>query len=100
MIEGAELLELFQWENNTIAETKKDLAKISDIKSELADVLIYCLELSALLGLDAEQIVRDKLVHNSKKYPAQLFKQSHGDNQQTKIAYRAIKREYRRKNNS
>jgi len=56
MIEGAELLELFQWENLSLEEIKKNKEKISEIKKELADVLIYCLEMSVLLGLDTEKL--------------------------------------------
>ena len=37
MIEGAELLELFQWENLSLEEVKKNKKKISEIKKELAD---------------------------------------------------------------
>ena len=38
MIEGAELLEHFQWENLTVAEVKKDGNKLTEIRKELADV--------------------------------------------------------------
>jgi NTP pyrophosphatase (non-canonical NTP hydrolase) len=61
MIEGAELLEVFQWENPELTDVKNDKVKLEAIKKELADVLIYCIELSVLLGLDTEAIIRKKL---------------------------------------
>ena len=95
MIEGAELLELFQWENQSLEEIKKNKEKIVEIKKELADVLIYCLEMSVLLGLDTEKIIRQKLAHVAKKYPAKLMRKrkeaaAGGD-------YMRIKKEYRAK---
>src|SRR5690348_11271475 len=73
-IESAELLELFQWTNQSLQEVKKDKKKIESIKSELADVLLYCFDMSVLLGLDTEKILLDKLEKVKKKYPAHLFK--------------------------
>lgn len=98
MIEGAELLELFQWENQALEEVKKNKEKIAEIKKELADVLIYCLEMSVLLGLDTDKIIRQKLALVSKKYPAKLMlKRSEdaggGDYMRIKKEYRAKKLE-------
>ncbi len=73
-IESAELLEIFQWTNQSIDEVKKDKEKIEQIKNELADVLTYCFEMSVLLGLDTEKLWMDKLKKVKKKYPAHLFK--------------------------
>lgn len=70
MIEGAELLELFQWEEASLADVKKDKAKMAEIKKELADVFIYALDLSVTLGLDTEKIILEKLALVKKKYPA------------------------------
>ncbi len=92
MIEGAELLELFQWENLPLSEIKKNKKKIEEIKGELADIFIYVLEMSVLLDLDTEQIISRKLAHAQKKYPAKLMKQSKGDS-----TYWKIKKEYRKK---
>jgi NTP pyrophosphatase (non-canonical NTP hydrolase) len=93
MIEGAELLEIFQWENLSLAEVRQDSVKMSEIKKELADVMIYGLEMSVLLGLDTEKIIRQKLMHVAKKYPAKLMRK------RTEAAagseYLRIKKEYR-----
>lgn len=73
-IESAELLELFQWTNQSLDEVKKDKEKMEQIKKELADVLTYCFDLSVLLEFDTGQIILDKLEKIKLKYPAHLFK--------------------------
>lgn len=93
MIEGAELLELFQWQNLSLEEVKKDKEKMIEIKKELADVMIYCLEMSVLLGLDTKKIVNQKLNLVAKKYPAKLMK-SRKENTGNK-EYLRIKKEHR-----
>ncbi len=96
MIEGAELLELFQWENLTLEEVKRQPEKMEHIKKELADVLIYALEMSILLGFDTEKIVRQKLAHATKKYPAKLMKQAKQE-PGTESLYWRIKKAHRRR---
>lgn len=64
-IEAAELLELFQWSESTDLEA---------VKSELADVLTYCILLSHQLGVEPAQIMRNKLEITRTKYPIEKFK--------------------------
>ncbi len=97
-IEAAELLELFQWENQTLEEVKKDKEKIEQIKKELADVLTYCFDMSVLLEFDTGKILLDKLEKVKEKYPAHLFKNR--DKKQdagSEDIYWKIKKEHRRK---
>ena len=94
-IEASELLEIFQWSDQSLAQVKKDAEKIYLIKKELADVMICCLEMTSQLGIDTRQIILDKLAMIDKKYPAKLMrdrkdKAGHG-------LYLEIKKEYRRK---
>lgn len=96
-IEAAELLELFQWESLTIAETKKDKEKFENLKKELADVFIYAIEMAVLLGLDSEKIIREKLAASKKKYPAHLFRNRKKQEPGTEDVYWKIKKEYRTK---
>jgi NTP pyrophosphatase (non-canonical NTP hydrolase) len=89
-IEASELLEIFQWSDETLVETKKNKEKIEIIKKELADVLIYCLDMSVLLGLDTGKIIIEKLNLVKKKYPTDLINKNNGDK-----LYLKIKNEHR-----
>jgi dCTP diphosphatase len=95
-IEAAELLELFQWQSLDIKSTKKDKEKMEKLKGELADVFLYAIEMAVLLDLDSEKIIRAKLAHIEKKYPAKLMKKIKGE-KGTQEAYLKIKHEYRAK---
>lgn len=64
-LEAAELLEVFQWSG---ADTSGD-GREDKIREELADVFIYCLLLSDVMGIDPLQIMEDKLKVNREKYP-------------------------------
>lgn len=79
MIEGAELLEIFQWENRSLEEVKANKEKVEEIKKELADVFLYAFDLAVLLEIDTEKIIRTKLAAVEKKYPAKLMKQEKGE---------------------
>lgn len=59
-IEAGELLECFQWNAEVDA---------AQVQGELADVLTYCIMLTNRLGVDPNQIVRDKLAVTRVKYP-------------------------------
>jgi NTP pyrophosphatase (non-canonical NTP hydrolase) len=96
MIEGAELLELFQWENLSLEEIKKDKEKLEEIKKELADVIIYAIEMSVLLDFDTRKIIHKKLTHVQKKYPAKLMRGTKKE-PGTEGVYWRIKKEYRKK---
>lgn len=61
IIEAAELLENYQWEDI--------LPDTENVKEELADVLIYSIAMCSDLGLDPEEIIREKLEKNAIKYP-------------------------------
>ena len=61
-IEAAELLECYQW---------GDDADLGHVKEELADVLVYCQDLLDKLGLDADEIINDKMTKNEAKYPVE-----------------------------
>lgn len=95
LIEGAELLENFQWDNPTLQDTKKDKKRLKEVKNELADVMTYSIEMSILLGFDTKKIIKDKLAIVQKKYPAKLMKKHNGE-PGTEAAYRDIKNKYRK----
>jgi dCTP diphosphatase len=97
-IEAAELLELFQWTNQSLEEVKKDKEKVEMIKKELADVFNYCFDMSVLMEFDTEKILRDKIEKVKKKYPAHLFKnRNKGVDAGSEDIYWKIKKEHRMK---
>ncbi len=69
IVEAAELVEHFQWltpeQSNTLAPDK-----LAEVRDEVADTLIYLVELADALGIDPIAAARDKIVKNAIKYPA------------------------------
>ena len=97
-IEAAELLELFQWGNYGVEDAKKDKAKMKEIEMELADVLIYTLDMARLLGIDPKKAIKEKLEYNAEKYPVELVKNARNkekDGGSAERAYYEIKQKYR-----
>lgn len=71
MVEAAELAEIFQWqtpEESRLAH--EDAAAKQRIGEEVADVLLYLLQVADHCQIDVAQAVRDKLAKNAIKYPA------------------------------
>lgn len=66
VIEASELLECFQWSDDNF--------NLSEVKEELADVLVYCRNLLDKLGLDEDEIVNEKMSKNEAKYPIEKAK--------------------------
>jgi NTP pyrophosphatase (non-canonical NTP hydrolase) len=90
IIEGAELMELFQWNNPKRKQVLANHELVSKIKGELADVLIYALGMAITLDLDADKLIEEKLKHVEKKYPVYEIKKGRSQ-------YLKIKQDYRRK---
>lgn len=76
MIEGAELLELFQWKNHTVAEINANPELKLHMQKEIADVMIYAIELAIHLDIDVNEAIKLKIEHNATKYPATKIKDS------------------------
>ena len=64
-IEAAELLENFLWNNEF------DKEKVCE---ELADVMVYCINMADVLDVDIKDIINKKLDKNEKKYPVEKAK--------------------------
>lgn len=93
MIEGAELLELFQWRNHSVEDINADEALKTNLKKELADVMIYAIELAVHLDIDVTEAIKQKLAHNRQKYPVEkVADEANGDEfyMKQKIAYRKL----------
>lgn len=66
-IEAGELLELFLWKKAEDADKEK-------IKEELADVFTFSFLLAEKYGFDVKELIMNKVVINSKKYPVHKSK--------------------------
>ncbi|MFT4415568.1 nucleotide pyrophosphohydrolase [Fredinandcohnia humi] len=64
-LEASELLENFQWRTSedAVAESRQN------IKDEMADVLIYLLQLANKMDVNLEEAVYQKIEKNAIKYP-------------------------------
>ena len=73
-VEAAELMEHFQWLD--VEESRrlpKNPEKLAAIGEELADVIGYSMALANELGIDVSDAIRNKMVKNRLKYPADEF---------------------------
>lgn len=69
IVEAAELVEHFQW---LTAEESASLSpeRLGEVGEEIADVLLYLVRISDVLGIDPAAAARSKMVKNAIKYPA------------------------------
>lgn len=74
-LEASELLEHYQWHEDPVGNQE-------ELANELADVLIYAFQFAEATGIDIPLAIRNKLKHNSKKYPAESFKGKNSAEQQ------------------
>jgi len=58
-IEATEVLELFQW--------GEEVHNAQELASELADVMLYLLQLASIMEVDLGQAVEEKLAINAKR---------------------------------
>ena len=69
IVEAGELLEHFQWltedQSRQLAPDQKQA-----VTHEMADVLLYLVQLSTVLGIDLMDAARAKMALNAQKYPA------------------------------
>ena len=73
VVEAAELAEIFQWQSPEESITShEDAAAKRRIGEEVADVLLYLLQVADHCQIDVPQAVQDKLAKNAVKYPAKL----------------------------
>jgi dCTP diphosphatase len=67
-VEVAELVEHFQW--LTEEESRKlSGQKLDEVKEEVADVLLYLLQICNQLNIDPVDAANQKLLKNAVKYP-------------------------------
>lgn len=69
IVEAAELVEHFQWLTES-QSAQLDPKTFEAVEQEVADVFIYLVRLSDLLGIDLLDAAARKIALNEKKYPA------------------------------
>lgn len=70
MVEAAELAKIFQWMTPEQSESAcGDLMLQEQVADEVADVLLYLVQIADHTGIDLKRAVGRKLVKNSKKHP-------------------------------
>jgi NTP pyrophosphatase (non-canonical NTP hydrolase) len=72
-IEAGELLEEFQWKDKEGVE-RKVREERHKVEEEMADIYIYLLELSDVLGVDLVEAAGRKMAKNAVKYPVEKAK--------------------------
>ena len=68
-IEAAELMELFQWSNPERTTVISNQELMTQIKDEIADIVIYTVSLGLSLDIDIFESVLAKMDKNSKRFP-------------------------------
>lgn len=70
-IEASELLECFQWLDDEQSEgIIQQQPRMAEVQDEAADVLIYLLHLTDVLGINLEAAVTAKIRRNEQRFPA------------------------------
>lgn len=72
-VEVAELVEHFQWLRTGAADELDEQAR-EGIRHELADVLLYLVQLADKTGVDLRAAALEKMALNAAKYPAERVK--------------------------
>jgi NTP pyrophosphatase (non-canonical NTP hydrolase) len=71
--EVGELVELFQWlTEEESRHIMQDASAATKVEHEIADVLLYLMQMVNVLGIDINQAVKEKLHLNAQKYPRAL----------------------------
>jgi NTP pyrophosphatase (non-canonical NTP hydrolase) len=75
VVEAGELLEHFQWlteeQSRSLSPQKREA-----VGAELADVLLYLIQLAGAMGIDPIAAAQAKLALNAQKYPVDLARGS------------------------
>jgi dCTP diphosphatase len=68
-VEAGELLEHFQW----LSEAQSchlDTASKAEVADEMADVLLYLVQLATVMGVDVLEAAQRKIERNEQRFPA------------------------------
>ena len=70
-LEASELLEIFQWRSQSEADQAARGADREHFLEELADVMLYCMEMAVTYDVDVASAIEDKMRKNAVKYPTE-----------------------------
>ena len=90
VIEAAELLEHFQWDESGKKIKGMQPKDWKEIEEEVADVFWYLTTFCQSANIDLAKVVKKKMARNEKKFPEEKFKGKHNDR-----FYKDQKRKYR-----
>ncbi len=83
-VEAAELMEIFQWMTlEEAAANNLSLSAKRRIQEETADVLIYAIRMSQVVGFDLTKAIEAKIDLNERKYPVEKIKGKAGFDSET-----------------
>ena len=92
VIEAAELLEKYQWDESDKKVKGIEPKNYEEIGEEIADVFWYLVTFCNAANIDLAKVVGDKIKKNEKKYPEDKFNGKHNDK-----FYKSQKKKYRQK---
>tara|TARA_Y100001934_G_C11976269_1_gene596445 strand:+ start:122 stop:478 length:357 start_codon:yes stop_codon:yes gene_type:complete len=74
-VEASELVELFQWSNSGgEEEAYRDGKPDPNVIREIADIMIFLIRFTDVVGIDLEEAVYKKIDENGRKYPVETAK--------------------------
>jgi NTP pyrophosphatase (non-canonical NTP hydrolase) len=69
-IEASELQEIFLWRSESQVKTVQD-ERVDEIRDELADILILCLNFADVAQIDVLDAIEEKIERNDARYPVE-----------------------------
>lgn len=73
--EAAELMEHFRWLTGPQSrELRNSPTDLQQVREELADILCFTLSFANALDIDLSSALREKMLKNAAKYPADRFR--------------------------
>lgn len=72
--EASELLEIFRYKNEEEVKEIMNGKKRVEVEEEVADIMFGLLRFAQMNDIDISSALKDKLIKNEKKYPADLVR--------------------------
>ncbi|GGK79391.1 nucleotide pyrophosphohydrolase [Ornithinimicrobium pekingense] len=68
-VESSELLEIFQWLTPEESQQIMEGPRAKGVSDEVADIMIYLLRLTDVLGVDLDSVIAAKVARNASRFP-------------------------------